>query len=477
MKVASISLSSLKVILFISCSLSIIACDSEDDKTTSMAGEMMAGEINAGETMAGEMMAGEMMAGETMAGEMMAGEMMAGEMMAGEMIAGEMNNEPLCRGGQNYGYTEEFSTINLTGVGPFTAPQLVELDDDSWMMAWLSSIEGSPNDINYLHVQRLDSDFQAQGEAVQVARAKGGQYQLHGTSNGVMLVWVNQRSDLLNNEGVYLQAFDTMAVAQNEPLGVNQSFNVSSIDSAWSDGFGGVLVMSEPQKISAITFNQMGLASAPEVLSESNNRSPVATFTGGGWSVAWLTRPTNDSRTYDISVVNLNDQGALISDIRTITEVNANGKLSLAHGNGIYSLAWTFPDPTSLEPIPRQIIGMRLLDETLNEIGRFFVMDGSTDLSLHGVSWIPPSLFAINWSQSPLGGADSILGVARINQLGQVLPSVIVNHEEHLYTELSLKGNASALRAVFTADFNPQPTGLFSNETVVMTAPITPCEE
>ena len=31
---------------------------------------------------------------------------------------------------------------------------------------------------------------------------------------------------------------------------------------------------------------------------------------------------------------------------------------------------------------------MRLLDETLNEIGRFFVMDGSTDLSLHEVAWI-----------------------------------------------------------------------------------------
>ena len=234
------------------------------------------------------------------------------------------------------------STIALSGVGPFTAPQLVQLGDDAWMLAWLSATEENPSDNNYLHLQRLDSDLQAQGEVVQIARAKGGQYKLHGTSNGVMLIWVNQRSELLNNEGVYLQSFDNMAVAQNEPLGVNQSFNVSSIHSAWADGFGGLLVMSEAQKLSAITFNQTGLASAPEVLTESNNRSPSATFTGGGWSIAWLTRPTTDSREYDISVASLNDQGGLISEVRNITEVKASGKLSLAYGNGIYSLAWGF---------------------------------------------------------------------------------------------------------------------------------------
>ncbi len=476
MKVNSIPLSCIRAMLILSYSFYILGCDSDDPSPT-MAGEMMAGDMVAGEMMAGDMMAGEVMAGDMVAGDMVAGDMMAGDMMAGDMMAGDMMTGPICRGGQNYGYTEDFSTLSLSGAGPFTAPQMVELSDGTWMISWLTAIDESPSDINYLHLQHLDADFQAQGEAVQVARAKGGQYKLHGTSNGVVLVWVNQRSELLNNEGVYLQTFDEMGVAQNEPLGVNQSFNVTSIHSAWADGFGGILVMSEAQKISAITFNQMGLASAPEVLAQSNNRSPVVAFTGGGWSVAWLTRPSADSREYDISVATLNDQGEAISEVRTFSEVKASGKLSLAYGNGIYSMAWTFPDPTSLDPLPRQIIGMRLLDETLNEIGRFFVMDGTTDLTLHEVSWVPPSLFAISWSQSPLGGAESILGVSRINQLGQVLPSVIVNHEEHLYTELSLRGNASALRALFTADLNPQPTGLFSSETVVMTAPIAPCEE
>ena len=119
---------------------------------------------------------------------------------------------------------------------------------------------------------------------------------------------------------------------------------------------------------------------------------------------------------------------------------------------------------------------MRLLDETLNEIGRFFVMDGTTDLTLHSVSWVPPSLFGIAWSQSPLGGEGALMGVSRINQLGQVLPSVIVNDEMTLYTELTLSGNASAMRAIFTVDMSPQPTGLFSTDTQVMTAPIAPCE-
>ena len=120
---------------------------------------------------------------------------------------------------------------------------------------------------------------------------------------------------------------------------------------------------------------------------------------------------------------------------------------------------------------------MRLLDETLNEIGRFFVMDGLTDLSLHQVSWIPPSLFGITWSQSPLGGEGSIMGISRINQLGQVLPSVQIDGNETLYTEVGVTGNASSMRVVFTADQDPQPTGLFSTDTQIMTGPVGPCEE
>jgi hypothetical protein len=468
-------------------SFSFVGCDSDDESKTNtmIAGEMTAGEITAGEVTAGEVTAGEVTAGEMTAGEMTAGEMTAGEMTAGEMTAGEMTagemtagtEGPICRGGQNYGYTENFTTLGLSGTAPFTAPQLVELSDGGWIIAWLSSMDDTSNEINFLKIQRLDQAMQPVGDPTLIARAKGGQYQLHATSTGVVLVWINQRSNILTNEGVYIQAFDTMAMAVNMPLSVNQSFNVRSIDSAWADGFGGILVMSEPQKLSALTFNQMGLASAPEVLSEVDVRSPSVTFTGSGWSIAWLSRNVPENPYYDISIVSLNDQGSLLTEVRTITEIKATGKVDLAYGNGIYSLVWSFPDPTSLDPNPRQIIGMRLLDETLNEIGRFFVMDGTTDLSLHQVAWIPPSLFAVSWSQSPLGGSESILGIGRINQLGQVLPSIIVSDEGVLYTELNISGNASAMRTVFTADMNPQPTGLFSTDTVIMTAPIEPCEE
>ena len=61
--------------------------------------------------------------------------------------------------------------------------------------------------------------------------------------------------------------------------------------------------------------------------------------------------------------------------------------------------------------------------------------------------------------------------------LGQVLPSVIVEDEATLFTEVGISGNASSMRAFFTADMSPQPTGLFSNDTQIMTAPVAPCEE
>ena len=287
----------------------------------------------------------------------------------------------------------------------------------------------------------------------------------------------NQRNEVLTSEGVYIQALDTQGAVSGERIVINQTFDVRSISSAWADGFGGLLVLSESTKISAITFDTSGLSSAPVVLSQDVNRSPTVTFAGGVWTVGWLSPQDNDSGKFNILMTQLNDQGEEIGEVRVIDDANVNGRLALAYGNGIYAIAWSFPDPTTLEANPRQIIGFRLLDETINEIGRFFVMDGTTDLSLYSLSWINPSVFAIAWSQSPLGGEGSLFGVSRINQLGQVLPSVMINEEMTLYSDLKVSGNASAMRVIMSSDLTPQPTGLFSAETLIQTAPIGPCEE
>jgi hypothetical protein len=200
-------------------------------------------------------------------------------------------------------------------------------------------------------------------------------------------------------------------------------------------------------------------------------------FAGGGWTVGWLSPQAEDQSKFNIFMTQLNDQGEEISEAKVIDNANANGRFALAYGNGIYAVAWSFPDPTSLEVSPRQIIGFRLLDETINEIGRFFVMDGTTDLSLYNLSWVNPSVFAVTWSQSPLGGEGSILGISRINQLGQVLPSVVINEETTLFSDMTVLGNASAMRVVMSADLTPQPTGLFSAETFIQTTLVGPCEE
>ena len=79
-------------LIILSCfTLSIIACDDDNDSTEiTNAGEVAAGEVTAGEIEAGEIEAGEIEAGEIEAGEIEAGEMAAGEAAAGEMAAGEV---------------------------------------------------------------------------------------------------------------------------------------------------------------------------------------------------------------------------------------------------------------------------------------------------------------------------------------------------------------------------------------------------
>ena len=200
--------------------------------------------------------------------------------MAGE-IAGEMV-ETTCRGGQSYGFTEDFNALALEGFAPFTAPQVAKLADDRWLIAYLGAAEEGSSDINYIRVMTFDAAFEPVGEAQLIGRAKGGQFKLHGTSAGAMILWVNQRSELQTNEGVFVQSLDENGATSGETIAVSGSFNVRSIDSAWEDGFGGVLVLSEPQKLSAVIFNQTGLGADTTVLVEGENRSPSAAFTGGG---------------------------------------------------------------------------------------------------------------------------------------------------------------------------------------------------
>lgn len=462
-----------------------VACDDEEEPITKPAGEV-AGDM-AGDTagdMAGDMpgdMAGEQ-AGEPagdMAGEV-AGDM-AGE-VAGDMAgegAGDMAGEVAgntCRGGQDYGITSLPQTLATSGAGPFTSPRLAALPDGAWLLSWLGGSEASPSESNHIHIQRFDEQFAPVGDATIIGRAKGGEYELHVTSTGAVVLWVNQRSALLTNEGVYLQSLDANGAPQGERVVINGTFDVRSISSSWADGFGGMLVYADSAKLSAIAFDSAGLSSESTVLAESATRSPTVTFAGGGWTVGWLMDDPNAAGR-QVMVTQLNDAGEELGEAKSLEGANAGNRLDLAYGNGIYAVAWTFPDPTTLDPNPRDIIAFRLLDETLNEIGRFFVMDGTTDLALHSLSWISPSLFAVAWSQSPLGGEGSLFGLSRINQLGQVLPPVIVPHEAELYSGVSALGNASAMRVVMSVDPTPQPTGLFSAETVIQTAPLGPCEE
>lgn len=447
-----------------------VACDSDGGDTS--AGEM-AGEV-AG-VMAGEVagvMAGEVagvMAGDT-AGDV------AGEI--GGDVAGEIGGtEAVCLGGSGYGLNSLPVFLNLEGVGPFTTPQLIPITGGGWLLGWLSGTIEEPTQNNTIHVIKLDESLTPQGPATQIARARGGQYQLHSTSTGAMLVWINQRSTQLSNEGVYMQALDAQGALSGEYLTINQTYDVRSIDSKWMNGFGGIITMIDSSKVSVVTFQTEGLSSEVITLAEETARAPTATFAGGSWSVGWLSAIEGEAGKYQIQIAQITDQGALQGEIKTLADAESTGQLSLVYGNGIYAVAWTLPDPTSLETIRRKIIGFNLLDETLNKIGSFFVTDGTTDLTLHGLSWVDPSIFTVNWSQSPLSNNASVLGISRINQLGQVLPPIVVERERELITALGIQGNASAMRLILSVDTDPQPTGLYSADTFIQTVTAGPCEE
>ena len=121
------------------------------------------------------------------------------------------------------------------------------------------------------------------------------------------------------------------------------------------------------------------------------------------------------------------------------------------------------------------IINFRLLDETGNQLGSFYVSDREGDLVFNDLIWLHPSLFALTWNE--VGGEASVLGVSRINALGQILPSVVYPAPEgERYLEIKINGDSSSAQVALTVDPTPNSSGLLSSESWIGVAPLGPCQ-
>jgi hypothetical protein len=401
--------------------------------------------------------------------------MMGGEagVMGGE--AGVMGGvEPpveACLGNETFGLQSQPAPLSLGVDAQQSAPKLVSLAGGGYALTWLGAGEQGAN---YLFMQRLNAEREPQGEPHLFGRAKGGQYTLHATSSGVVVMWINQRSDILSSEALYLQSFDLEGAPRMEaPVMVEGSFSATYVSSAWTDALGGLLVYATPEGMMSQRFSLDGVGGESQEVTSVAARSPALVFNGAGWGAAWSERLA-DGRVA-VYFQALGEDGSRAGAPKTYPDSKAQGAVKLAYGNGSYALAWSQPDPAVLSGEGRIVIGLRLLDDTGNELSAIALMEGEDNMKLSALSWLNPSLFMVTWHG--FGGEQSTVGFSRVNTLGQALAPILVPAPEgSLYAEASVIGTASSAEVVMTLDPEPQITGLFSEASRLSITELAPCE-
>jgi len=455
---------------------SLIACDDEPSSgeggveggavAGQMAGQVMAGVDGGGGAM-GAAEAG-VMGGEAgvMGGE--AGVMTGGVAGGAGVMAGA---EASCFGTETYGLLSAPEALDLSGGGMMSAAQLALLPEGGSILTWLGT--GEQGD-NYLSLQRLDAEGAPQGDVQVFGRVKGGQYRLHTTSTGSVVIWINQRSELLTSEAIYLQAFDLMGAPRSEaPVEVSGTFGASYIASAWEDAFGGLLMIGDSTGLTARLFSLDGVADAGAQVASGAVRNPTLVFGGASWGALWSTR--EEGGAVSLHFRSLNESGEPVGELKTWEETRAQGAAKLAYGNGSYAMAWSAPDPSVIGGQGRLIVNLRLMDETGAELGAFMLNEGEGSMQLSSLAWLSPSVFMAVWHG---GGAEgSSVGLSRVNNQGQVLAPVVYSPASgELFAEAKVVGASSSAQLIMTIDPSPQPTGLFSAETRISVTPVGPCE-
>lgn len=391
--------------------------------------------------------------------------------VAGVEQGGEMGGTPAtCLGTDTYGLLSTPAPLELAGAGMKSAPQLVERPESGYQLAWLGEGEQGSN---YLHLQRLDAEGAPLGEATVLGRAKGGQYRLHRTSVGVVALWINQRSELITNESVYLQTFSFDGTPRAEPIMVSGTFGVNYLASAWEDAFGGLMLTGGSDGLQVRAFSEQAVAEEVTSLSAEQVRAPTLVFGGASFAALWSTR--NAEGAISLHFQALDEGGAQVGNQRTWEDTRAQGAAKLVYGNGTYAMAWAAPDPSVLGGQGRYLINLRLIDEAGAELGLFTLSEGEASMQLSDLSWLSPSVFMVTWHS--LNEGSYSLGLSRVNAQGQVLSPIVYQATDGaLLAEGKVIGTTSKARLVMTIDSSPDATGLFSTETRVSLTSVGPCE-
>lgn len=388
----------------------------------------------------------------------------------------DMQTTDGCFGGSTYGFLSQPHLLSIEGVSAKTAPKIVENEDGSFAVTWTST---GPLGNQQLWFQTFDSAQNPKSALIPLGLMKGGQQQLLKTSNGWLVVWVNELNSAFAQAGIIIQKINADETLTSAPILVSGSVNAYQISASWDDGFGGMLVYSignqGKEGLYAQAFDDGMLVGQKKLLNATGAWLPQIKFGTEDWGVAWLD-PNRIQDGSDVYFAKVNERAELIGQTKVFENAKAQASLALTFGSNLFALAWSKKDSTldmNMNPLGLFIIDFKIIDVGgAVEIERSFKAD-QLNMILTDLSMLKPNIFAVSWQAKD--GTQSILGLNRVNVSDQVLDAVQWRVEGANAGDLIIRGKNSDASAWLTWDPMPQASGQYSDQTGIAYVKLGAC--
>ncbi len=393
-----------------------------------------------------------------------------------QSVEADMQTMDGCFGGNAYGFLSQPRLLEMEGMSAKTAAKIVENEDGSFVATWTSM---GPLGNQQLWFQAFDSAQSPASALIPLGLMKGGQQQVLKTSNGWLVVWLNELNSAFAQAGIIIQKINTDYTLASSPILVSGSVNAYQISASWDDGFGGMLVYSignqGKEGLYAQAFDDGMLVGQKKLINATGAWLPQIKFGTEDWGLAWLD-PNHIQDGSDVYFAKVNERAELVGQTKVFENAKAQASLGLTFGSNLFALAWSKKDSTldmNMNPLGSFIIDFKIIDVGgAVEIERSFKAD-QLNMILTDISMLKPNIFAVSWQDKD--GVQSILGLNRVNVSDQVLDAVQWRVEGANAGDLIIRGKNSDASAWLTWDPMPQASGQYSDQTGIAYVKLGAC--
>ncbi len=277
-----------------------------------------------------------------------------------------------------------------------------------WGAIWQTPREDG---LRTLRFQRFSSSGEPLDSSVEIGVTRLAEHRIVYTGAVYLVAWMAERAetDAEPFTGIRMRAINSSGVPAGTPVRVENTFDVQSLDLAWSPTSGGMLVFSRGGSGSPGVFGRTldsSLNFGDLVDVQLGQTGQVAVIYGEGvWATSWL--PVGQPLP-ELSFVLLDRNG--LRGAPKVVPSGAPGGVHLSYGQNYFAAAWT-RSGTNADGLAVRRPSLTLFDGLGDVVDTTDIPGPSLSGVARDVAWVGSQGFAVAWEERAADTAR--LGITR----------------------------------------------------------------